>query len=116
MCQNSRAKIIATNCRQLSLMAFCVMPTRPVSGNRPWLPQMGTALNRRRAPSSNDFGMKIKIAALILIGSMMLVRADQLIESVQQALKNEGFYYGEVSGEMNANLTAAIRRYQIRNG
>jgi peptidoglycan hydrolase-like protein with peptidoglycan-binding domain len=60
--------------------------------------------------------MKIVTAAVILIGSMMLVRADQLVESVQQALKNEGFYYGEVSGEMNANLTAAIRRYQIRNG
>ena len=46
----------------------------------------------------------------------MLVRADQLVESVQQALKDEGFYYGEVNGDMNANLTAAIRRYQIRNG
>jgi len=46
----------------------------------------------------------------------MLVRADQLVESVQQTLKGEGFYYGEVSGEMNANLKAAIRRYQIRNG
>ena len=44
------------------------------------------------------------------------MRADQLVESVQQALKDEGFYYGEVSGDMNANLTAAIRRYQIRNG
>src|SRR5437763_12469337 len=60
--------------------------------------------------------MKIKIAALMLIGSMTLVQADQLIESVQQALKDAGFYYGEISGEMNANLTAAIRRYQIRNG
>jgi peptidoglycan hydrolase-like protein with peptidoglycan-binding domain len=60
--------------------------------------------------------MKIKVAALILIASMTLVRADQLIESVQQALKDQGFYYGEISGEMNANLTAAIRRYQIRNG
>jgi peptidoglycan hydrolase-like protein with peptidoglycan-binding domain len=60
--------------------------------------------------------MKIKIAALVFIGLMTLVRADQLIESVQQALKDEGFYYGEISGEMNANLTAAIRRYQIRNG
>ena len=46
----------------------------------------------------------------------MLVRADQLVESVQQTLKDEGFYYGEVNGDMNANLTAAIRRYQIRNG
>src|SRR5437868_5781401 len=60
--------------------------------------------------------MKIKIAALMLIGSIMLVQADQVIESVQQALKDAGFYYGDVSGEMNANLTAAIRRYQIRNG
>jgi len=46
----------------------------------------------------------------------MLVCADQVVESVQQALKDEGFYYGEVNGDMNANLTAAIRRYQIRNG
>jgi peptidoglycan hydrolase-like protein with peptidoglycan-binding domain len=77
---------------------------------------MGTALNSQRASSSNDFAMKMKMAALILFGSMMLVRADQLTESVQQVLKDEGFYYGEVSGEMNTNLTAAIRRYQIRNG
>jgi peptidoglycan hydrolase-like protein with peptidoglycan-binding domain len=60
--------------------------------------------------------MKTRIAALIFIGSMMLTRADQLVESVQQALKDQGFYYGEVTGEMNANLSAAIRRYQIRNG
>src|SRR6184192_2853952 len=63
-----------------------------------------------------DIGMKIKISALILIGSVVLVRADQVIEGVQQALKDQGFYYGEISGEMNATLTAAIRRYQIRNG
>lgn len=46
----------------------------------------------------------------------MLMRADQLVENVQQALKDQGFYYGEINGEKNANLTAAIRRYQIRNG
>jgi len=60
--------------------------------------------------------MKITTAAVIFMGSMMLLRADQLVESVQQALKDEGFYYGEVNGDMNANVTAAIRRYQIRNG
>src|SRR5215472_1247459 len=60
--------------------------------------------------------MKITMAVVIFMGSMMLIRADQLVESVQQALKEEGFYYGEVNGDMNANLTAAIRRYQIRNG
>jgi peptidoglycan hydrolase-like protein with peptidoglycan-binding domain len=60
--------------------------------------------------------MKTTIAAVIFFGSMMLMRADQLVERVQQALKDQGFYYGEISGEMNANVTAAIRRYQIRNG
>jgi Putative peptidoglycan binding domain. len=44
------------------------------------------------------------------------VRADQTIQSVQQALTDQGFYYGNVSGEKSAETTAAIRRYQIRNG
>jgi len=60
--------------------------------------------------------MTARIAALIFIGWTMLMRADQQVESVQQALKDQGFYYGEVTGEMNANVAAAIRRYQIRNG
>jgi peptidoglycan hydrolase-like protein with peptidoglycan-binding domain len=60
--------------------------------------------------------MKAKIAALIFIGSLMLARADPVIESVQQALKDQGFYYGEITGQMSSDLTAAIRRYQIRNG
>jgi peptidoglycan hydrolase-like protein with peptidoglycan-binding domain len=60
--------------------------------------------------------MKTKIVALLVIASATLSRADQLVEKVQEALKEQGFYYGEVTGEMNANLTAAIRRYQIRNG
>jgi peptidoglycan hydrolase-like protein with peptidoglycan-binding domain len=60
--------------------------------------------------------MKAKIAALIFIGSFMMARADQMIESVQQALKEQGFYYGEVTGQMSSDLAAAIRRYQIRSG
>jgi peptidoglycan hydrolase-like protein with peptidoglycan-binding domain len=60
--------------------------------------------------------MKAAIAALIVIGSVISAQADRLVETVQQTLKDQGFYYGEVNGEMNANLTAAIRRYQIRNG
>ena len=60
--------------------------------------------------------MKAKMVALVFLGSVALVRGDQMIESVQQALKDQGFYYGEITGDTNANLTAAIRRYQIRNG
>ena len=60
--------------------------------------------------------MKAKVVALIFLGLVALMRADQTIERVQQALKDQGFYYGEITGEANATLTAAIRRYQIRNG
>src|SRR5947208_7955400 len=45
-----------------------------------------------------------------------LVRADQTVQSVQQALKNQGLYYGNATGDKSAETTAAIRRYQIRNG
>jgi peptidoglycan hydrolase-like protein with peptidoglycan-binding domain len=60
--------------------------------------------------------MKAKIAALIFVGSLTLARADQMIESVQQALKDQGFYYGEITGQLSSDLSAAIRRYQIRSG
>jgi len=45
-----------------------------------------------------------------------LLCADQTIQSVQQTLKDQGFYYGNVTGDKSAETTAAIRRYQIRNG
>jgi peptidoglycan hydrolase-like protein with peptidoglycan-binding domain len=48
--------------------------------------------------------------------AVMPARADQSIASVQQALKDQGFYYGEITGTKDADTTAAIRRYQIRNG
>jgi peptidoglycan hydrolase-like protein with peptidoglycan-binding domain len=60
--------------------------------------------------------MKIKTIVVIVFASAVLLRADQMIESVQQALKDQGFYYGEVTGEKNADTIAAIRRFQIRNG
>jgi peptidoglycan hydrolase-like protein with peptidoglycan-binding domain len=60
--------------------------------------------------------MRNRIALLFFFGSLALARADQTIESVQQALKDQGFYYGEITGEKNADTAAAIRRYQIRHG
>jgi len=61
--------------------------------------------------------MKRTIAHLLLVVCVAgLVRADQTTQSVQQALKEQGFYYGNVTGGKSAETTAAIRRYQIRNG
>jgi peptidoglycan hydrolase-like protein with peptidoglycan-binding domain len=56
------------------------------------------------------------MAVLSLIASVGVLFADPMIENVQQALKDQGFYYGEVTGNKDADTTAAIRRYQIRNG
>ena len=61
--------------------------------------------------------MKRTIAHLLLAVCVAgLVRADQTTQSVQQALKEQGFYYGNASGDKSAETTAAIKRYQIRNG
>jgi peptidoglycan hydrolase-like protein with peptidoglycan-binding domain len=61
----------------------------------------------------------VKQTTLHLVIALCLavsVRADQTVQSVQQTLKDQGFYYGNVTGEKSAETTAAIRRYQIRNG
>ena len=61
--------------------------------------------------------MKGTIAHLVIAVCMAgFARADQTVHSVQQALKDQGVYYGNVTGDRSAETTAAIRRYQIRNG
>lgn len=45
-----------------------------------------------------------------------LAHADEQTRDIQSALKDAGFYYGQVNGEKNEETAAAIRRYQIRNG
>jgi peptidoglycan hydrolase-like protein with peptidoglycan-binding domain len=59
---------------------------------------------------------KLIATALFFLVVCSLARADQVIESVQQKLKDQGFYYGEITGKKDTDTTAAIRRYQIRNG
>src|SRR5205807_9379319 len=59
---------------------------------------------------------KIFVTALVFLAALSLASADQPIESAQQKLKDSGFYYGEINGKKDADTTAAIRRYQIRNG
>src|SRR5438067_1601549 len=70
----------------------------------------GTVQNRRTK-------MKIgfSIVCIWLVG-VMSAFGDQAIADVQRALKEQGFYYGEITGQKDADTTAAVRRYQIRNG
>lgn len=61
--------------------------------------------------------MKAKlIAGILVISAGQVVAGDLALERAQQALKAQGFYYGQVTGEKNADTTAAIRRFQIRSG
>src|SRR5262249_43367660 len=53
---------------------------------------------------------------IVILCTVSLVRGDQAIRSLQQTLKDRGFYYGAITGDKSVETTAAIRRYQIRNG
>lgn len=59
--------------------------------------------------------MRLLIAALFF-ASITPLRADPATANAQQVLKDQGFFYGPVTGEKNADTSAAIKRYQIRNG
>ncbi len=60
--------------------------------------------------------MKPFFLSLIALSIATLVRADDQTQSVQQALKDKGFYYGAVNGQPGPETDAAIKRYQIRQG
>lgn len=44
------------------------------------------------------------------------LQASEQTRDVQTELKTQGFYFGEVDGQTNGATSAAIKRYQIRNG
>ena len=58
------------------------------------------------------------LVGLALVFAHISLAQDQSakIREMQAALKDAGFYYGPISGQANTETTAAVRRYQIRNG
>src|SRR4029077_15825159 len=44
------------------------------------------------------------------------VLADENVRAVQEKLRGGGFYQGEIDGAYSSQLSAALTRYQIRNG
>ena len=53
--------------------------------------------------------------AVSLAGAGSL-RADDTIRAVQSRLKTGGFYSGKINGRFDGDTSAAVTRYQIRNG
>src|SRR5260370_41750191 len=61
--------------------------------------------------------MKRKIATAILAGALaQLALADSTVQQAQGELEAQGYYFGQIDGDKNADTIAAIRRFQIRNG
>src|SRR3954466_1002126 len=61
--------------------------------------------------------MKRSVVALFaLVLCIVTASADENVRAVQTKLKDGGYYFGEVNGERSSDLSAAITRYQIRNG
>jgi peptidoglycan hydrolase-like protein with peptidoglycan-binding domain len=61
--------------------------------------------------------MKRKIGTAILASALaQLALADSTVQQAQEELKEQGFYFGQINGDKNADTVAAIRRFQIRNG
>jgi peptidoglycan hydrolase-like protein with peptidoglycan-binding domain len=60
----------------------------------------------------------MKNALLIFMAAWMAntLLADDLTRVIQQRLKDQGYYYGEVDGRGGEETSAAIRRFQIRHG
>jgi peptidoglycan hydrolase-like protein with peptidoglycan-binding domain len=59
---------------------------------------------------------RLLVTTLFFLALWSSARADQTVATVQQKLKDQGFYYGEITGQKDTETTAALRRYQIRNG
>ena len=58
----------------------------------------------------------MKVSLLIAAILVTTAFADDRLRDAQAELKSQGFFYGEVDGKDGAESSAAIRRFQIRNG
>ncbi len=59
---------------------------------------------------------RLPLAFFCVALSLSAVCAADHTQDVQTELKSQGFYFGEVDGQKSKEFSAAIRRYQIRNG
>jgi peptidoglycan hydrolase-like protein with peptidoglycan-binding domain len=56
------------------------------------------------------------LAALISVSLLSTASANDNVRAVQTKLKDGGFYFGEIDGAFSSDLSAAMTRFQIRNG
>ena len=60
--------------------------------------------------------MGMRICCLVLVFIATTVFADDQIRDVQEELRKRNMYFGDVDGQMTAELQTALKRYQERKG
>jgi Putative peptidoglycan binding domain len=58
----------------------------------------------------------LAFAVAVTLSVVASVSADDNVREVQEKLRDGGFYLGEIDGAYSPQLSAALTRYQIRNG
>ena len=56
------------------------------------------------------------VLLLIMLGSIVPARADELTRQVQEELRKRNLYFGDVDGRRTEQIAVALRRYQQRKG
>jgi peptidoglycan hydrolase-like protein with peptidoglycan-binding domain len=59
---------------------------------------------------------RILFSILAIALCVATASADENVRTAQEKLKQGGFYFGNVDGTLSSDVSAAITRYQIRNG
>ena len=72
----------------------------------------------RAGLAASEFTAMKKTVSLLALPLLLAAAAfaDDQLRGVQSELKTQGFFYGDVNGQTSPETTAALRRYQIRNG
>lgn len=60
--------------------------------------------------------MNLRPCLFALLAFAAAAHADELTKNVQGSLKEQGFFYGDVTGVNGPETIAAVKRFQIRNG
>jgi peptidoglycan hydrolase-like protein with peptidoglycan-binding domain len=58
----------------------------------------------------------LTIILLFVLPLVQMARADETVRQVQEELRKRNLYFGNIDGQNNAVLTAALKRYQARKG
>ena len=64
----------------------------------------------------NHVRKRFVFAVAVGLAVVGFVSADDNVRDVQTKLRDGGFYSGEIDGAYSSQLSAALTRYQIRNG